>query len=294
MATTANNNDMCTKLSETTITTSSSNNILSSSSPVSTTLQKLPHLLETTTTTDNEFHRASQQSYSHSVFVDSLRDWRDPLLHGSEPIEIPLCPRCSACKCRSLLNRPTVNTSHPRRIYQYEDIHHDHLHHNHSHHHPSCPSYKSKSYSPVNRNRSRSRSSGRTFSHDSSIRLNSDQSMSTSSSPKDRAKSLSTIVKSKIPVRSLTGVFNSTKTTRSNSNIQTSDRAKKTLIPRPIVNKNNFKNQLKEQPQQTEKVDDQIIPIENVISLDVPVYDAKIDENKDVEEKHSSDFDPDR
>ncbi|CAF1069954.1 unnamed protein product [Didymodactylos carnosus] len=279
MATTSNNNELRKKLSEST-TPASSHDILSPSplQTTTTTITQLPHLLETRAS-DTEFYRIDQPSYSHSIFADSLRDWKDPFLHGSEPIKIPLCPRCSSCKCRSLLNQPVVNTSTPQLTYQYEDIHHDHQHH-HFHHHPSCPSYKSKLYSSADRTRSLSVSTDHTSSHVSSNYLNSDKSMSSLISPRDRTKSLmATTAKSKIPVPSFArGMSKSSeKTNGTFTNRQILDRSTKTLIPRLIINKNISKNQSSGQEKQAEKV--------------TYTNDAKLDINKDTADNSQTDQD---
>ncbi len=59
----------------------------------------------------------SSLSNEHLLFAETLRDWRDPLLHGYEPLPVRLCSRCVACKCESLkdLHHTSCPNSHPQR-----------------------------------------------------------------------------------------------------------------------------------------------------------------------------------
>ena len=62
-------------------------------------------------------------STQHSVFAETLRDWRDPLLQGHEPNPVRACARCAACRCHSLTDLSSTSAN---------------LGHNHE---PSCPKF---------------------------------------------------------------------------------------------------------------------------------------------------------
>ena len=117
-------------------------------------------------------HIRPSLSNEHLLFVETLRDWRDPLLHGHEPLPLVLCPRCVTCKCESLKDLRSTST---------------HFISHHTHHHPACPIFRHSS----NRTRSSYRTRTTTMkplrranSHDPTISLRK-----TSASP------------SKIPIR---------------------------------------------------------------------------------------------
>jgi hypothetical protein len=139
---------------------------------------------------NNLFNIRSTLSNEHLVFAETLRDWRDPLLHGPEPIPLLLCPRCTTCKCDSLK---------------------DHRSYHNYIHNPSCPNLyhqhertKSSNTKPIITKFKR-----RAISHDPSIRvLNNSSSLSSSiiKSKSTEHSPLTNIIKrkkliSKIPVR---------------------------------------------------------------------------------------------
>jgi hypothetical protein len=68
----------------------------------------------------------STTSNEQLIFADSLRDWSDPLLHGQEPIPVPICPRCAICRCQSLKDL----RNSPVQLIHY-----------HRQHDPSCPTF---------------------------------------------------------------------------------------------------------------------------------------------------------
>ena len=86
----------------------------------------------------------SSLSNEHLRFAETLRDWRDPLLHGYEPLPVLLCSRCVACKCESL-----------------KDLHHT-----------TCPNF--------HRQRTMTKSKRRANSHDPSISMLNKSSSSSS------------------------------------------------------------------------------------------------------------------
>lgn len=69
-------------------------------------------------------HTTTTTSTQHSVFAETLRDWRDPLLQGHEPNPVRVCPRCTSCRCQSLTNLSSSSA---------------HAGHNHE---PSCPRFR--------------------------------------------------------------------------------------------------------------------------------------------------------
>ncbi|CAF3564176.1 unnamed protein product [Rotaria sp. Silwood1] len=181
---------------------------------------------------NNSFRIFSTPSNEHLVFAETLRDWRDPLLHGYDPIPVPLCPRCMTCKCESLKNFRNVSLI---------PIHHDHNHHHK--HEPSCPNFRhqhQRAKTP-NQQRTMTKSKRRAISHDPSITIVNTSSSSSSiiksksaeHSPllqlNDRKKSLS-----KIPVRVSTPISNYSLSSPSSIN-KTQSSNKKTKIPRLIL-----------------------------------------------------------
>ncbi len=146
----------------------------------------------------NFFQIRSTLSNEHLVFAETLRDWRDPLLHGHEPLPVLLCPRCMTCKCESLKN--LNNTS------SYS-IHHHHHHHIHD---PSCPNFR-HSYDRTRtscKQRMITRPKRRAISHDPSISILNTSSSSSSiiiSKSADHSPLINSIKRkkltSKIPVR---------------------------------------------------------------------------------------------
>ncbi len=136
------------------------------------------------------FNIRSTPSNEDLVFAETLRDWRDPLLQGYEPIPVLLCPRCATCKCASL------------KTFRRKSIHQ---------HHPSCPNFHhhfKQTKSSNNKQRIITKSKRRSISHDPSITvlktsLSLIESKSAQHSPLinsiKRTKSTS-----KIPVRILT------------------------------------------------------------------------------------------
>ncbi len=44
---------------------------------------------------------------SHTTFLNCLRDWNDPYLHGQKPVKGVTCSRCENCGCRLLTNNNT-------------------------------------------------------------------------------------------------------------------------------------------------------------------------------------------
>lgn len=41
---------------------------------------------------------------THATFLNCLRDWNDPFLHGHKPVKSFGCQRCESCACRSFLS----------------------------------------------------------------------------------------------------------------------------------------------------------------------------------------------
>lgn len=39
---------------------------------------------------------------THATFLNCLRDWNDPFLHGHKPVKPYGCQRCESCACRSV------------------------------------------------------------------------------------------------------------------------------------------------------------------------------------------------
>lgn len=151
------------------------------------------------------FKIRSALSNEHLVFADTLRDWRDPLLHGHDPVPALLCPRCITCKCKSLKD--------------LQSNHHYHIHD------PTCTEFH---HGKKPRER-------RAISHDPSITI-----LNTSFSPNIKSKSAEhTPIKkprSKIPIR----ISTSSTSERSPITISINSKYrsnKKTKIPRLIVTK---------------------------------------------------------
>ena len=140
-------------------------------------------------------HSRSSVSNEHLLFVETLRNWRDPLLHGHEPLPLLLCPRCMTCKCESL-----------------KDLRHTSTHFiQHHTHQPACPKFRQSSRSSL-RQRMTMKPVRRAISHDPSISLHP-----TNKSP------------SKIPVR----ISTSSSLSSSSNHLQYSS-PHKTKIPRLI------------------------------------------------------------
>jgi hypothetical protein len=169
---------------------------------------------------DDLFNIRSTLSNEHLLFAETLRNWRDPLLHGHEPLPILLCSRCVTCKCESLKD-----------LRNY----HHHIHE------PYCPNFRhqcdrTKSLSKQN---IQTKSKRRAISHDPSITvLNTSSSLSSSIMKSKSAEysPLTNFVKrkkftSKIPVRISTPSLSTSITLNNSSN-------KKTKIPRLILTHN--------------------------------------------------------
>jgi hypothetical protein len=114
-------------------------------------------MAESSTNPENGlFNIRSTPSNEHLVFAESLRDWRDPLLQGYQPISVPLCPRCATCRCESLKSFPNSSS------------HNDH-HHKHE---PSCPNFRHQHEQTKTSNKqSFTIKRRRTISHDPSIKV---------------------------------------------------------------------------------------------------------------------------
>jgi len=138
---------------------------------------------------NNLFNIRSTLSNEHLVFAETLRDWRDPLLHGPEPIPLLLCPRCTTCKCDSLK---------------------EHRNYHHHIHNPSCPNFNHQHERIKSSNIQRivTKSKRRAISYDPSIRVLKSSSFSSSiiTSKSAEHSPLTNLIKrkkftSKIPVR---------------------------------------------------------------------------------------------
>lgn len=143
-------------------------------------------------------HSRSSVSNEHLLFVETLRNWRDPLLHGHEPLPLLLCPRCVTCKCESL-----------------KDLRHTSTHFiQHHTHQAACPKFRQTSDRTRSsfRQRMTMKPVRRAISHDPSISLHP-----TSKSP------------SKIPIR----ISTSSSLSSSSNHLQYSS-SHKTKIPRLI------------------------------------------------------------
>lgn len=74
---------------------------------------------------------------THATFLNCLRNWNDPFLHGPKPVKPYGCQRCEACACRSVhsstssLNREScpnrtesgrhyVHSKHNKKIVKHE------------------------------------------------------------------------------------------------------------------------------------------------------------------------------
>ncbi len=97
----------------------------------------------------------SNLSNQHLLFAETLRDWRDPLLHGHEPLPVLLCPRCITCKCESL-----------------KDLHHTSSYS----HHSSCPNFRHS----IRKQQIMTKSKRRANSYDPSISILNTSSSSSS------------------------------------------------------------------------------------------------------------------
>ena len=127
-------------------------------------------------------------STQHSVFAETLRDWRDPLLQGHEPNPVRVCPRCAACRCHSLtdLSSTSANVGH--------------------NHEPSCPKFLRATSSM--KQRFAIRSQRRTASSTPAMRtFTRPSSLHTQSSPAASCtRRVHSSSSSKIPVRIFTTV----------------------------------------------------------------------------------------
>ncbi|CAF5066805.1 unnamed protein product [Rotaria magnacalcarata] len=115
---------------------------------------------------DGLFNIRSTPSNEHLVFAETLRDWRDPLLQGHNPIPVLICPRCALCKCRSVKDLHNTSSSSIRL------------------HEPSCPNFRHQ-HEPAKtprRQRAINQTKRRAISHDSSITVIQSSSSSSSSS----------------------------------------------------------------------------------------------------------------
>jgi hypothetical protein len=177
------------------------------------------------------FNIRSTVSNEHLVFAETLRDWRDPLLHGHEPIPVLLCPRCAICKCESLKDlRNTASHS----------IHQHHIHD------PSCPIFRHQ-YDRIRTSNKQCiirQSKRRAISHDPSITgLNTSSSSSSIIKSKSAEHSLLEYAikqkksTSKIPVRISTPTSEYSPSSSASFIINhLSDQ--KTKIPRLILTRN--------------------------------------------------------
>lgn len=65
---------------------------------------------------------------THATFINCLRDWNDPFLHGHKPIKPFGCQRCESCACRSYssnnttLNHSLNSTSSTNTHHHHHDI----------------------------------------------------------------------------------------------------------------------------------------------------------------------------
>lgn len=177
---------------------------------------------------DNDlFNTRSTPSNEHTVFAETLRDWRDPLLQGHERIQVPLCPKCAVCKCQLLKNFPNTSSN---------SMHH----HKHD---PSCSNFRHRHERAKTQSQQRNirEPKRRAFSHDSSI-----TTLNTSSSSSSIIKSssfepsclspLSKITRSpsKIPIRVSKSLSQSSSASSLANKCHSSN--KKTKIPRLIIN----------------------------------------------------------
>ena len=182
---------------------------------------KLSMVESSTNLKSDLFNIRSTTSNQHLVFAETLRDWRDPLLQGYDPIPIALCSRCAICKCQSL--KDFSNTA-------LGSIHH-HRHHQHD---SSCPSFRHQHehVKTSSQERTETKPKPRSLSHDpSKTVLNTSsiiKSKFTEHSPSlhsvQRTKSTS-----KIPVRTATPI-NDSSSLLSMNKIRSSN--KTTKIPR--------------------------------------------------------------
>lgn len=164
------------------------------------------------------FNIRSTLSNEHLVFAETLRDWRDPLLHGYEPAPALLCPRCITCKCESLKDLRST---------------HHHIHDS------SCSSFhhRDDQIKSPNKKHTIKKFKRRAISHDPSMTaLNtSPSSLSLSSIIKSKSAEHTPIKKSrsKIPIRISTP--STSEISPSSSFILNRSLNKKTKIPRLIL-----------------------------------------------------------
>ncbi|CAF4129395.1 unnamed protein product, partial [Rotaria sp. Silwood2] len=191
-------------------------------------------MAESTKNSDNNLFKIySTPSNEHLVFAETLRDWRDPLLQGYDPIPVPLCPRCAICKCQSLKDFRNISSS---------SIHHrDHGHHHK--HDPSCPDFRhqhERAKTPIHQ-RTITKFKRRAISHDPSITV-LNTSSSSSSIIKSKSAEHSPLIhsmerkklSSKIPVRVSTPISNYSPSSLLSSITKIQSSNKKTKIPRLI------------------------------------------------------------
>ncbi|CAF0928389.1 unnamed protein product [Rotaria sordida] len=177
----------------------------------------------------------SSSSNQHLLFAETLRDWRDPLFHGHDPIPVPLCPRCAVCKCESLKDFRNTSSS---------SIHHYDHHHHHHKHDPSCPNFRHQHERAKTPSQQRpiTKSKRRAISHDPLLTV-----LNTSSIIKSKSSEYSPLIQtierkkssSKIPVRISTSTNNYSPSPSPSSSLLLINKSqslnKKTKIPRLVL-----------------------------------------------------------